>query len=120
MVSEFGKEIYLSTYISKKRTYCFFRFCTGLGFYTFAQYIGLVGGNIFLAVALSGIISAIGAMSSAFVITKTGRKTTVGIYQLLTAICFVMLLVVPKDLYVNNWPRLLFAGIGFAGMAVSL
>lgn len=73
-----------------------------------------------MAVALSGIISAIGAMSSAFVITKTGRKTTVGIYQLLTAICFVMLLVVPKDLYVNNWPRLLFAGIGFAGMAVSL
>ncbi|XP_028026616.1 organic cation transporter protein-like [Bombyx mandarina] len=95
-------------------------FCTGLSFYTFAQYIGLIGGNIFLAVALSGIISAIGAMSSAFVITKTGRKTTVGIYQLLTAICFVMLLVVPKDLYVNNWPRLLFAGIGFAGMAGSI
>ncbi|KAG6453461.1 hypothetical protein O3G_MSEX008148 [Manduca sexta] len=94
-------------------------FFTGLAFYTFSQYLGSIGGDIFVAVSWTGIISTLGAITCVFIVTKMGRKTTVGIYQLITAICFIMLLVVPKDSFANNWPRLLFAGIGFAGMAVS-
>ncbi|XP_030027849.2 organic cation transporter protein [Manduca sexta] len=95
-------------------------FFTGLAFYTFSQYLGSIGGDIFVAVSWTGIISTLGAITCVFIVTKMGRKTTVGIYQLITAICFIMLLVVPKDLFANNWPRLLFAGIGFAGMAGSI
>lgn len=96
-----------------------FRFCTGLAFYTFSQYLGAIGGNIFLAVALTGFISVFGGIICVFIVTKVGRKTTVGTFQLSTAFCFVLLLVIPKDTYANDWPRLLCAGIGFAGMAVS-
>lgn len=96
-----------------------YRFCTGLAFYTFSQYLGSIGGDIFVAVALTGIISTVGGLTCVFIITKVGRKTTVGIYQLITALCFVFILMIPRNRYSNDWPRLLFAGIGFAGMAVS-
>ncbi|XP_049703633.2 organic cation transporter protein [Helicoverpa armigera] len=92
-------------------------FCTGLAFYTFSQYLGSLGGNIFMAVATTGIISTLGGLTCIFIISKVGRKTTVGIYQSVTASCFVLILLIPRGSYVNDWPRLLFAGIGFAGMA---
>ncbi|XP_026733500.1 organic cation transporter protein-like isoform X2 [Trichoplusia ni] len=92
-------------------------FCTGLAFYAFAQYLGSIGGNIFMAVALTGVISTLGGFTCIFVITRYGRKTTVGLYQLVTSICFVLILMIPRSKYSNDWPRLLFAGIGFAGMA---
>ncbi|KAM3964985.1 organic cation transporter protein-like [Aphomia sociella] len=92
-------------------------FCTGLAFYTFSQYLGLIGGNIFMTVALSGIISTPGAILCVIIVTKAGRKTTVWIFQLMTALCFVFILFTPKDKFANDWPRLLFAGVGFAGLA---
>lgn len=72
-----------------------------------------------MAVATTGIISTLGGLTCIFIISKVGRKTTVGIYQSVTASCFVLILLIPRGSYVNDWPRLLFAGIGFAGMAVS-
>ncbi|XP_039755231.1 organic cation transporter protein-like [Pararge aegeria] len=93
------------------------RFCTGLGFYTFSQYLGLIGGNIFLTVAISGVISVTGGLFCLFIVTKVGRKTTVWIFQIVTALCFVFILVIRKDAFTNDWPRLLFAGLGFAGLS---
>ncbi|KAJ0183349.1 hypothetical protein K1T71_001325 [Dendrolimus kikuchii] len=95
-------------------------FCTGLSFYTFSQYLGSIGGNIFFTVAFSGVISVLGGVTCVCIVTRVGRKTTVAIYQLITAVCFIMILIIPKDMYSNDWPRLLFAGIGFAGMAGSI
>ncbi|KAJ8716716.1 hypothetical protein PYW07_003343 [Mythimna separata] len=92
-------------------------FCTGLSFYTFSQYLGSIGGDIFIAVSLTGIISTFGGLTCIFIITKVGRKTTVAIYQIVTALCFVLILMTPRGMYLNDFPRLLFAGIGFAGMA---
>uniref|UniRef100_A0A2H1VUC5 SFRICE_002150 n=1 Tax=Spodoptera frugiperda TaxID=7108 RepID=A0A2H1VUC5_SPOFR len=92
-------------------------FCTGLAFYTFSQYLGSIGGNIFVAVSVTGIISTIGGLTCIFIITRVGRKMTVGIYQTVTAACFVFILLMPRGRFANDWPRLLFAGIGFAGMA---
>ncbi|XP_048485597.1 organic cation transporter protein [Plutella xylostella] len=93
---------------------------TGIAYYTFAQYLGALGDNIFLTVATSGVISTPGAIISIYVLAKLGRKATIGGFQLLTCLCFVLLLVVPKNLYVNDWPRLLCAGVGMAGMAGSI
>lgn len=96
-----------------------FRLFTGIAFYTFAQFLGGIGGNIFLTVALTGIISTPGPIICVFIITRVGRRTTVWIFQFLTGMCFVALLMIPRDVYPQDWPRLLFAGIGFASMAVS-
>ncbi|KAL0880255.1 hypothetical protein ABMA27_002712 [Loxostege sticticalis] len=95
-------------------------FCTGLAFYTFSQYLGLIGGNIFLAVAMSGIIYVPGGLVCVFIVTKLERKTTVWAFQFLTALCFVFILLTPRDVFQNDWPRLLFAAIGFGGLAGSV
>lgn len=95
------------------------RFCTGLAFYTFAQYLGSIGGDIFTAVAVTGIISSLGGLTCVYVVTKVGRKTALELYQGITGICFILLLLQPESKLRTNWERLLFAGIGFGGMAVS-
>ncbi|XP_064072374.1 organic cation transporter protein-like [Vanessa tameamea] len=92
-------------------------FFTGLAFYTFSQYLGLIGGNIFLAVAMSGFIYIAGGLTCILIITKAGRKTTIYIYQVISSLCFFFIILIPRDYYANDWPRLLFAGLGFAGLA---
>ncbi|XP_061714196.1 solute carrier family 22 member 6-like isoform X2 [Cydia pomonella] len=83
----------------------------------YAQYLGWIGDNIFLSVMLSGLISSIGPIICVFVIMKMGRKTTLAIFEGLTALCFVFILLIPRDVFTKDWPRLVFAGIGFGGMA---
>lgn len=72
-----------------------------------------------MAVSVTGVLSAFGGAFCVLIITRVGRKTTIWIFQVITAVCFIFLLIIPKDMVVNDWPRLLCAGIGFAGMAVS-
>ncbi|CAG9787703.1 unnamed protein product [Diatraea saccharalis] len=95
-------------------------FCTGLAFYAFSQYLGMIGGNIFLTVALSGIIYVPGGLVCLFVVAKVGRRPTVWIFEIITALCFVFILMTPRDIFANDWPRLVFAGIGFGAIAVSI
>ncbi|XP_032516471.2 organic cation transporter protein-like [Danaus plexippus] len=92
-------------------------FCTGLEFYTFSQYLGLIGSNIFLTVAISGLISVFGGIACLLIVTKLARKPTVWVFQTITAFCFVFIFIIPKGVFVNDWPRLLCAGLGFAGLA---
>lgn len=99
---------------------CCFRFFTGLAFYTFSQYLGLIGDNIFQTVALSGLISLPGGLLCVYVVMKAGRKTTLYIFEGTTALCFIGIWMLPENCNNCDWYKLLFAGTGFAGMAVSL
>ncbi|XP_026318869.1 organic cation transporter protein-like isoform X2 [Hyposmocoma kahamanoa] len=93
---------------------------TGIAFYTFVQFLGDIGGNIFITVALTGIVSTPGPIICVLIITRVGRRTTLWIFQFFTGLCFIALLLIPRDLCPQDWPRLLFAGIGFASMAASV
>ncbi|KAL4702577.1 hypothetical protein ACJJTC_002198 [Scirpophaga incertulas] len=96
-------------------------FCTGLAFYAFSQYLGMIGENIFLTVGISGIIYVPGGLICLLIIPKVGRRPTVWIFQVLTALCFLLIVFEsPKNVFVNDWPRLSFAGIGFGGLAGSV
>ncbi|KAL4716199.1 hypothetical protein ACJJTC_013976 [Scirpophaga incertulas] len=95
-------------------------FCTGLAFYAFSQYLGMIGENIFLTVGISGIIYVPGGLICLLIIPKVGRRPTVWIFQVLTALCFLLIVLIPKNVFVNDWPRLSFAGIGFGGLAGSV
>ncbi|CAK1585512.1 unnamed protein product [Parnassius mnemosyne] len=95
-------------------------FLTGLSFFTFSQYLGFISGNIFLTVAMSGIISIPGGVICLFIISKAGRKRTLGVFQLITTSCFIAIFLIPKDGRINEWSRLIFAGTGFAAMAGSV
>ncbi|XP_022122124.2 organic cation transporter protein [Pieris rapae] len=92
-------------------------FCTGLSFFTFSQYLGYVGSNIYLAIMLSGLISIPGCLLCLIIITRFGRKTTVWVFQIISSFCFLIILLIPKEVFTNDWPRLLVAGIGFAGLS---
>ncbi|CAK1555155.1 unnamed protein product [Leptosia nina] len=69
------------------------------------------------AISLTGLISLPGCLLCLLIITKFGRKTTVCVFQMISSICFVLILLIPKEMFTNDWPRLLVAGIGFAGLS---
>lgn len=118
----YGRHGAVSYYLQIPTNLLFFRFCTGLAYYTFSQYLGFIGKNIFMTVAISGLISTPGALLCVFIITRFGRKTTIGTLQVLTGLCFVFILMIPKNSASksNDWLLLVCAGIGMAGMAVSI
>ncbi|XP_053604285.1 organic cation transporter protein-like isoform X2 [Plodia interpunctella] len=91
-------------------------FFTGIAFFAFAQYLGTIAENIFLTVALSGIISLPGGLLCVCIIANNGRKRTLWVFKLATAICFIGIKMVPRYHFANDWPRLFFAGVGFAGL----
>lgn len=78
----------------------------------------MIGSNIFATVAIIGIISSMGPIVCIFIIAKVGRKTTVRIFQFITGSCFVLLLMIPRNVFRQDWPRVLSAGVGMAGMSV--
>ncbi|XP_068617437.1 organic cation transporter protein-like [Battus philenor] len=91
-------------------------FFTGLSFFTFSQYLGLIGSNIFLTVAISGIISIPGSILCLFNLAKFGRKTTLNVFQTIATCCFIVIFFVPKEDTANDNIRLIFAGVGFAAI----
>ncbi|KAJ2951208.1 hypothetical protein O0L34_g5601 [Tuta absoluta] len=92
---------------------------TGIAFYTFSQYLGGIGGDIFVTVAVTGALSAPGPIVCVFVVAAFGRKTTIWFFQFMTATCFVIMIILPKESG-NDWPRITIAGVGFAAMAASV
>ncbi|CAG4930720.1 unnamed protein product [Colias eurytheme] len=92
-------------------------FCTGLAFFTFSQYLGYIATNLYLMIFLSGLIALPGCMLCLCIIMRYGRKTTVWIFQIITSICFLIILFIPKEMYAEDWPRLIVAGIGFASLS---
>lgn len=77
-----------------------------------------MGSNLFLTVGLSGLIAIPGTLLCVFVVGRCGRRWTIGCSQLLTALCFLAILGVPKGVFAQDWPRVLFAGLGVVGMSV--
>ncbi|KAI5639473.1 sugar transporter domain-containing protein [Phthorimaea operculella] len=92
---------------------------TGIAFYTFSQYLGGIGGNIFITVAVTGALSTPGPIIGIFIVAACGRKTSIWFFQAMTATCFVIMIIMPKT-YGNDWPRITVAGVGFAAMAASV
>ncbi|XP_013138269.1 PREDICTED: organic cation transporter protein-like isoform X1 [Papilio polytes] len=92
-------------------------FFTGLSYFTFSQYLGLIGSSIFLLVSMSGIISIPGGLLCLFILAKLGRKTTLNLFQILATVCFFAIYIFPKEDVKKAGIRLFFAGLGFAAIA---
>lgn len=90
-----------------------------MSFFAFTQYMGSLGDNIFFTFAMGGIVVIPGVFISLIMAYYFGRKTSIVVFEIITALCFWLILAVPKGAYVHDWPRVLLASMGIIGMSVS-
>lgn len=106
----------------KKRTLllCLNWTIVGISFYAFSQYLGQISGNIFFTVSCGGLIALPGTILCVFIVFRFGRRYTITFAHLFTALCFLLILVIPVGNFAHDWPRVLFAACGIIGMSVGL
>ncbi|KAJ8941606.1 hypothetical protein NQ318_012952 [Aromia moschata] len=92
----------------------------GITFFAFSQYLGHISGNLFFTVAVGGLITLPGTIFCVCLVARCGRRLTIAVAHLVTACCFLAILAVPKGAFVQDWPRVLFAGLGIIGLSVSM
>lgn len=78
----------------------------------------MVSHNLYLAVALGGVIAAPGTILCVVVVKRCGRRISIAFANIFTAICFLLILTVPKGHFPQDWPRITLAGCGVVGMSV--
>lgn len=81
--------------------------------------MGQVTHNLYFAVSVGGLIAIPGTLLCVVIIKKFGRRLTTTCSQLLTALCFFIIMSIPKGVFTQDWPRIAFAGFGIIGMSVS-
>ncbi|KAK5650951.1 hypothetical protein RI129_001980 [Pyrocoelia pectoralis] len=94
---------------------CFNWFGCGVCFYGGAQYIGQLGGNIFLNITICGTLQLSGTLSAVWVTQYLDRRHTVMASNVLAGLSFFVISVVPNDLH---WVKVLFASFGMYGMSL--
>ncbi|KAJ9582501.1 hypothetical protein L9F63_003194 [Diploptera punctata] len=91
----------------------------GLCFYGLAQYMGQIGGNIFVNVAVSGLIELPGMSLCIYFMGRFGRRATLFSSQMLAAVSCLLLMAVPQGPDASEWPKVTLAALGIVGMSVS-
>ncbi|KAF5300129.1 hypothetical protein FQR65_LT09219 [Abscondita terminalis] len=94
---------------------CFNWVVCGLCFFGGAQYIGQLGGNIFLNVAMSAVIQVPGTCMSIWLTKTIGRRYTLMGANILAGLSFVCISLVPHDL---DWPKILLGSSGMFGLSL--
>ncbi|KYB29407.1 organic cation transporter protein [Tribolium castaneum] len=113
--------LFATTELTKRNVLlCINWLIAGITFYAFSQYIGKVGSNLYFTAAISGFVAFPGTLLCVFIIRRFGRRLTIASAHVLTAICFFGILAVPLDVYYQDWPRVVIAGIGIVGLSISM
>lgn len=95
---------------------CFNWVVCGLCFFGVAQFIGQMGGNIFLNVALSAAIQIPGTFISMWLMKTWGRRYTLISANLLSGIACLLIAILPGK---PSWIRPLLGCVGMFGLSVS-
>ncbi|CAH0553198.1 unnamed protein product [Brassicogethes aeneus] len=95
---------------------CFNWLVCGLCFFGVSQFIGQLGGNIFLNVALSAIIQIPSTLFSIYATKHWGRKYTLIFGNLLAGIFVFLIGFVPSE---PSWIKTILSSVGMFGLAVS-
>ncbi|XP_034253726.1 organic cation transporter protein-like [Thrips palmi] len=95
-------------------------FVVGLGFFGFSQFQGQIGGDIFVNVALSGLISIPGPIICAYLVRVMGRRACI-LFSLImsSAASLLIIAVIPAGVFPGDWPRSLLAGLAVLGMSIT-
>nr|CAD7197330.1 unnamed protein product [Timema douglasi] len=91
----------------------------GFCFYGLAQYMGHLGGDIFVNIAVSGLIEMPGCVVCIYFMGRFGRRNTMISSQMLAATACLLIAVVPQGEGKPEWPKVMLAGLGIVGMSFS-
>lgn len=94
---------------------CFNWLVCGLCFFGVAQYIGRLGGNIFINVAISGVIQIPGTFFALWSLEALGRRNSLILANVVAGVSVLLIGVVPDD---PTWLKPSLSFIGILGMAV--
>ncbi|KAG8223524.1 hypothetical protein J437_LFUL002574 [Ladona fulva] len=86
----------------------------GLGFFGVAQYMGRLGGDIFINVAISGAMETPGTLICIFAMSYLGRRNTLLTSQLVGGLSCLLIMLVPKDM---GWLQVVLSSLGLIGMS---
>lgn len=78
-------------------------------FYGVSQYVGQLGGNIFINVEISASVTFLGTLTAIPLLRMLGRRTIVIIFNALCGVCLILLALTP-DAYRRL--KIVFASIG--------
>ncbi|XP_011869932.1 PREDICTED: organic cation transporter protein isoform X2 [Vollenhovia emeryi] len=88
----------------------------GMGLFGISQYIGQVGGDIFINFAVSGAIQIPGNFVAWWAMNALGRRITLICSNSISGVACLCLIIVSNNM---AWLRLLLACLGIVGMSVS-
>lgn len=93
-------DLFRTSNLRKKTLAVFFNWMVcGLCFYGLAQYMGEIGGNIFVNVASSGLIELPGAFLCIYLLERFGRRNTLLSANLVTAVACILITFLPQSEY---------------------
>ncbi|KAK9884735.1 hypothetical protein WA026_007580 [Henosepilachna vigintioctopunctata] len=95
---------------------CFNWLVCGLCFFGVAQYIGRLGGNIFINVAISGVIQVPGTFFALWSLEAWGRRKSLIVANVVAGISVLLIGIVPDD---PSWLKPSLSFVGIMGLAVS-
>lgn len=94
-------DLFRTANLRKKTLAVFFNWMVcGLCFYGLAQYMGEIGGNIFVNVASSGLIELPGAFLCIYLMEKYGRRNTLLSANLVTAVACILITFLPQSEFI--------------------
>ncbi|XP_072391461.1 organic cation transporter protein-like isoform X1 [Diabrotica undecimpunctata] len=91
-------------------------FVCGLCFFGVSQFIGQLGGNIFVNVAISAVIQVPSTIFACYATKAWGRKKSLLIANIVSGLSIFIMGFVPSDL---PWARTMLSSIGMFGLALS-
>ncbi|KAJ8984883.1 hypothetical protein NQ317_002723 [Molorchus minor] len=95
---------------------CFNWIVCGLCFFGVSQFIGQLGGNIFINVALSAIIQVPSTFGACWATKAWGRKKTLIIANITAGLALLLIAVVPSE---PDWIKPTLSTIGMFGLALA-
>ncbi|KAL3277354.1 hypothetical protein HHI36_012704 [Cryptolaemus montrouzieri] len=95
---------------------CFNWLVCGLCFFGVAQYIGQLGGNIFINVAISGVIQIPGTFFALWALEAWGRRNSLILSNVVAGLAVLLIGVASDD---PAWVKPALSFIGILGLAVS-
>nr|XP_022900282.1 organic cation transporter protein-like [Onthophagus taurus] len=92
-------------------------FFLGNIFYSFTQYLGVIGNNVFINVSISGLITIPASILCLFILKKLGRKLTMTISQLTMSLIFFALIF--ENWFPFIWISVILAALGIITLTMS-
>ncbi|CAH1736231.1 organic cation transporter protein isoform X2 [Aphis gossypii] len=112
-------DLFRTPNLRKKTLAVFFNWMVcGLCFYGLAQYMGEIGGNIFINVASSGLIELPGAFLCIYLMEKFGRRNTLLSANLVTALACILITFLPQNSEVEHY-KFILASLGIVGSSIA-